>query len=145
MRLGAFRGDWRIERQIEDVRAGRTGRFDGTAAFRAAAEGLDYHETGTLRLGEAAPMTATRRYRWVDGGASTIEVRFADGRLFHRFYADEPMPAAVHDCPPDQYRVRYDFRNWPRWRAEWWVRGPRKDYGIASAYRPAGQASGVPA
>lgn len=145
MRLDAFAGAWRIEREIEDVRAGRTGRFDGTASFRPAANGLDYLEQGTLHLGDAPPMTATRRYRWLDAGANIIEVRFADGRVFHRFYADEPMPAASHDCPPDRYHVRYDFRQWPRWRAEWLVRGPSKSYGIASLYRPAGQGGAVAA
>ena len=60
-------------------------------------------------------MTATRDYLWRDGGAGTIEVRFGDGRFFHRFLADEPEPAAEHDCPPDRYRVRYDFSRWPRW------------------------------
>jgi len=47
------------------------------------------------------------------------------------------MPAAEHDCPPDHYRVRYDFRSWPRWQADWRVRGPRKDYTLGSAYQPA--------
>ena len=30
-------------------------------------------------------------------GAGTIEVLFGDGRLFHRFLADEPEPAAEQD------------------------------------------------
>jgi hypothetical protein len=64
-------------------------------------------------------------------------VLFADGRFFHRFDAEDPAPAAAHDCPPDLYRVRYDFRPWPRWQAEWRVTGPRKDYAMVSRYRPA--------
>lgn len=136
MRLAAFEGRWIIERRIEDVRAGRAGRLAGTARFERAGTALAYAEEGTLRLGDGPPMVATRRYTWHDAGAGTIEVRFADGRLFHRFYADEPSPTAVHDCPPDQYRARYDFSRWPRWTAEWRVRGPRKDYGIVTEYRP---------
>jgi hypothetical protein len=31
--------------------------------------------------------------------------------------------------------VRYDFRDWPRWQAEWRVTGPRKDYGIVTRFR----------
>ena len=81
-------------------------------------------------------MRATRRYLWKDGGAGTIDVLFDDGRLFHRFDAEDEAPAAEHACPPDTYRVRYDFRRWPRWQAEWRVTGPRKDYGILSRYRP---------
>jgi hypothetical protein len=137
MRLSAFEGEWIIERVIEDVRAGRSGRLDGIARFEPIAGGLAYAEEGQLRMGDAPSLTATRRYTWHDAGAGTIEVRFSDGRLFHRFYADEPAPRAVHDCPPDQYRARYDFARWPRWTAEWRVRGPRKDYAIVTEYRRA--------
>ena len=81
-------------------------------------------------------MQATRRYLWRDGGAGTIDVLFEDGRFFHRFDAEDPAPGASHDCAPDSYRVRYDFRAWPRWQAEWRVTGPRKDYAMVSRYRP---------
>jgi hypothetical protein len=139
MRLDAFRGTWTLVRSIEDVRHARIGSFAGEARFTPGAEGLDYLEEGMISLGGSGPFRATRRYVWCDDGASSIEVRFADGRFFHRFYADEDRPSAVHDCAADQYRVRYDFRRWPRWRAEWRVRGPAKDYGMVSEYRPAGQ------
>jgi hypothetical protein len=135
MRLEAFAGTWAIDREIEDLRAGRSGRFAGRAEFRPVPEGLAYREQGTLELGGAA-MAASRAYLWRDGGAGTIEVCFDDGRLFHRFCADEPEPAAEHACPPDHYRVRYDFARWPRWRAEWRVYGPRKDYCTVTRFRP---------
>ena len=134
MRLEAFAGDWRIERSIEDVRAGRRGRFTGTARFAPLPEGLAYHEAGTLAFDGSPPMAAERRYLWRDAGAGTIEVLFDDGRFFHGFDADELAPGARHDCPPDLYRVRYDFRHWPHWQAEWRVSGPRKDYGMVSTY-----------
>jgi hypothetical protein len=137
MRLDAFEGDWRIDRVIEDIRAGRTGRLTGTASFTRLPEGLAYVEEGKLTLRDAPPMTATRRYLWRDGGANTIEVLFSDGRFFHRFYADETRPAAEHACPPDRYRVRYDFTRWPRWQAEWRVQGPAKDYAMVTRYAPA--------
>lgn len=137
MRLAAFAGDWIIERRIEDVRAGCAGRLDGAARFAAGPEGLLYSEEGLLTLGGGPGVTASRRYLWREAGGGAIEVRFEDGRFFHRFYADEAAPGAVHDCPPDQYRVRYDFARWPRWTAEWRVRGPRKDYALVTRYRPA--------
>jgi hypothetical protein len=139
MRLDAFEGRWTIERAIEDVRAGRAGAFRGEATFARAPGGLAYAEAGTISLGGQGPYAAERRYFWADAGLNAIEVRFADGRFFHRFYGDEERPAAVHECGADTYRVRYDFARWPRWRAEWRVTGPRKDYGIVSDYRPAGQ------
>lgn len=139
MRLDAFQGLWHLERTLEDLRTGSTGRLLGRARFTPAPEGLDYFEDGELCLPGAPPLAASRRYRWRAFGPEAIEVRFADGRLFHRFLADDPAPAAVHDCPPDQYRVRYDFGRWPRWSAEWRVRGPRKAFSILSTFRPAGQ------
>ena len=145
MRLDAFRGPWRLTRTIDDIRNGRAGRFEGTARFEAGPGGLDYAEEGRLRFEGGATFAATRRYFWCEGGAGSIEVHFADGRFFHRFYADEHRPVAFHDCPPDQYRVAYDFRGWPRWRAEWSVIGPAKNYGLVSDYRPTGQEAETPA
>lgn len=135
MQLSAFEGDWTMTRRIEDVLTGRSGRLEGVARFRRGAGGLDYAEKGMLTLGDGPAVTASRRYVWRDAGASAIEVRFEDGRFFHRFYADEPTPGAEHDCPPDRYRVRYHFSGWPRWTAEWRVRGPRKDYAMVTDYR----------
>jgi hypothetical protein len=135
MRLLSFAGVWQLERVIEDVRAARTGRLTGEARFEPDADGLAYAEEGTLVFPGAAPVRASRRYLWRDGGAGTIDVWFEDGRFFHRFDAEDPAPAATHDCPPDLYRVRYDFRDWPRWQAEWRVTGPRKDYGIFTRFR----------
>ncbi len=102
MRLDAFAGEWMVERAVEDFRAGRAGRFEGRARFSPDADGLAYVEEGVLEMDGTAPFKATRSYRWRDGGAGTIEVLFADGRLFHRFQADEPMPGAAHECPPDR-------------------------------------------
>ena len=82
-------------------------------------------------------MQATRRYLWRAGGAGAIDVLFEDGRFFHSFDPDAPTPAAPHDCPPDTYRVRYDFTGWPEWQAEWRVTGPDKDYTMLSRFRPA--------
>lgn len=139
MRLAAFSGHWRIGRDIADEAVGTTGRFTGTALFRPASEGLRYREEGVIRLGTNAPLAATREYLWVDAGEDRIELRFTDGRFFHDFDARDATPCAAHDCPPDHYRVCYDFTAWPHWQAEWRVRGPRKDYRLLSVYVPAGQ------
>lgn len=139
MRLDAFRGLWTLTRTIEDRRNARTGRFEGTARFEPAPGGLDYFEEGRLAFADGTTFAATRRYVWCDAGAGSIEVRFADGRFFHRFCPDESRPAAFHDCSPDRYRVAYDFGSWPRWRADWRVIGPAKDYELSSEYRPTGQ------
>lgn len=136
MRLSSFAGVWRLERVIEDARAGRIGRLTGEARFTPVAEGLAYAEAGTLDFPGGPPMQASRRYLWREGGAGGIDVLFDDGRFFHSFDPDAPIPTAAHDCPPDSYRVSYDFAAWPLWRAEWRVSGPRKDYTMFSRYRP---------
>lgn len=136
MRLSAFLGAWALDRSIEDARAARSGRLAGEARFSPAPDGLAYEEAGTLAFPGTAPMQASRRYLWRQGGAGGIDVLFADGRFFHAFDPALPEPSALHDCPPDTYRVRYDFTAWPLWQAEWRVTGPDKDYIMLSRYHP---------
>ena len=97
------------------------------------AGGYAYAEEGTLIQPDAPPMTAKRAYCWrlVDG---RVAVAFPDGRPFHAFDLT-PVAEAFHLCDPDTYRVAYDFRDWPVWRADWRVTGPRKDYRMVSVYR----------
>ncbi|WP_424931341.1 DUF6314 family protein [Amaricoccus macauensis] len=133
MQLDDFLGTWQLAREIEDRRAGQTGRFTGRAEFIRSDGGLAYAEEGEMRLGAAAPMRATRRYYWCDSNG-LIQVLFEDGRFFHGFDPRDPAPEARHDCPPDDYRVAYDLRAFPVWSARWEVRGPRKDYTMSSCY-----------
>lgn len=134
--LDDFRGTWHLERAITDHRAGSTGRFVGTAAFSADADGLAYIETGVLSLPGHPPIQAERRYRWRQDGA-VIVVDFETGQPFHHF--DPSKPEAAHWCAPDQYDVRYDFACWPRWCSVWTVIGPRKDYQMTNLYQPAAE------
>jgi hypothetical protein len=130
-----FAGRWRLERAIEDRLSAEAGRFDGIAVLRAAGPGLlDYAEEGELRLGGAPALAARRAYRW-HFGAEGVEVRFPDGRPFHRFRPAGLAPGTDHLCGADLYRVTYDFGRWPDWSARWEVTGPRKDHVLLSAYR----------
>ncbi|MEZ5685049.1 MAG: DUF6314 family protein [Paracoccaceae bacterium] len=131
-RLSDFEGRWLISRVIRPAGAPE-GVFQGHALFRRDQARLLYHEQGELVLPGHDPMRAERRYLWRRGGRG-IAVDYADGRPFHDF--DPADPQAQHWCDPDDYRVRYDFSRWPEWRAEWVVRGPRKDYAMVSDYRP---------
>lgn len=132
-KLADFEGEWRIERIIRAVGQPEA-RFSGHAVFRPEGAGLLYREEGELTMPGSPPMRAERAYRWSEGGAGIV-VTFSDGRAFHDF--DPAAPAAAHWCDPDDYRVAYDFAGWPVWRAEWRVRGPRKDYVMVSDYRRA--------
>lgn len=124
MKLHAFEGRWDITRQIEDQRAALTGHFTGTCVWTPDGDGLTQEETGTLTYGAAPPMQATRRYLWRTDGRAT-HVFFDDGRAFHTIPA--PGEEALHDCPPDTYRVRYTFDGPDAFSTIWHVTGPRKD------------------
>lgn len=133
--LQGFEGLWQLTRQIDDHRAGLTGRFEGNAHWRPDGSGLRQVESGTLCYGSGAPMRGSRAYLW-RAEAGGIAVAFEDGRPFHWFSAT--CLAATHDCPPDRYEVTYHFTQWPaRWSTVWQVSGPRKDYRMESVFERA--------
>ncbi|QXT38112.1 DUF6314 family protein [Gymnodinialimonas ceratoperidinii] len=124
--LDWFAGRWVLTREITDYRADLVGRFTGSAVWTPQGDGLLQVEDGTLRYGSAPPMQASRRYLWQgQGQGAEIDVFFDDGRPFHRVPA--PGQEALHDCPPDTYRVRYAFDGPDRFTTRWRVTGPRKD------------------
>ena len=133
--LEDFLGTWRLRRRILDRRAGEAGRLAGLVRFEEGAGGAVQREEGTLTLALRPPMTATRTYLWSTAPGRLV-VRFADGGEFHEFADDASLAEAEHLCGDDCYRVRYDFRGWPYWRAVWSVTGPRKDLVITSAFAP---------
>ena len=128
--LERFAGLWRLERAIEDRRAGTAGAFSGSARLTPDGAGLRYEEQGTLTLPGAAPMQAARAYLW-RREAEDIAVFFDDGRRFHVI---GESARDRHWCDPDLYDVTYDFARWPDWSATWDVSGPRKDYRMVSRY-----------
>ena len=130
---GYLEGTWRLDRRIEDRRGASDGVFSGEARF--AAEGTDalhYREDGTMRMGTHT-MKASQAYRW-QFDARGADVAFTDGRPFHRVAPREGTATALHDCPPDTYRVVYRFETPDRWRQRWIVTGPRKDHTIESVF-----------
>ena len=133
--LDALEGGWRLTREIEDRRAGLTGRLEGTCHWTRDAQGLRQEETGLLTMGTSPPMQATRVYLWRAEGVG-LAVFFEDGRPFHSL-----GPGRLQDrhwCDPDTYDVRYDFSRWPDWTQCWRVSGPRKNAVILSWFQPLG-------
>ncbi|WP_224815210.1 DUF6314 family protein [Hasllibacter sp. MH4015] len=128
--LSDLEGRWRVNRVIEDERAGLTGRFEGVSVWTPERDGLLQSEDGILTYGGAAPMKATRRYHWaeIDGA---LHVFFDDGRPFH--VVPQDGAEAVHDCPPDIYRVTYRFRG-AGFDTCWRVTGPRKNMVLTSTF-----------
>ncbi|MEJ6388996.1 DUF6314 family protein [Gymnodinialimonas ulvae] len=129
--LRDLEGRWRLDRVIADARAGVTGRLEGAANWHRDAHGLIQEEAGTLHYGDGLPMQATRRYLWRAAG-DAIEVFFDDGRPFHTL--PPPGVEAVHQCPPDLYRVSYTFDLPQSFTQVWQVTGPRKDMVLSSRF-----------
>lgn len=127
VRLSDFLGHWTVTRDITPAQ-GQGARFEGTAAWRAVQGGAQYHEIGTLRVGQGTGMTAERRYFW----AEDLSVYFEDGRLFHHVPAGGGQ--TTHLCDPDIYVLDYDFAGWPRFELRHRVSGPRKDYAMITQF-----------
>ncbi|TVQ58346.1 MAG: trigger factor [Rhodobacteraceae bacterium] len=127
-----FAGLWRVARDIEDHGGGPNGRFRGLARITVEGDGLRYVEYGKLSLGAAA-MQATRTYLWRPLVGRAVDVRFEDGRPFHRFDWSRAECSDEHLCGEDFYRVRYSFAA-DSWHAHWRVEGPHKDYTSRTLY-----------
>ncbi|MEM7267985.1 MAG: DUF6314 family protein [Pseudomonadota bacterium] len=115
-------GRWRIDRKIEN-RIGPDAAFTGEGVFEPDAEGLIWRESGRLTTG-GETLTASRVYLWRFG--PRVTVLYEEGAPFHDF--DPAEPSARHLCGEDVYEVAYAFTPPDRWRAEWRVTGPAKDY-----------------
>lgn len=135
MKLGAddFLGQWRISREITDLRILESGSLEGDAVFTRSDDGLSYHEKGQLRFAGSAPIMAERRYLW-SFGETAITVKFADGAPFHSFALTGAPTATPHLCGEDMYRGIYSFVRFPDWQVTWNVEGPRKAYRSVTHY-----------
>lgn len=122
-----FAGLWQLDRRIEDALAGRVLRATGTAELVRDDTGWHWREDLDLTVPGQAPMKAVRRYLWRPG-PDRIAVCFDDGRYFHEIRLGGAEARDRHDCPPDDYRVFYEFARWPDWSARWQVTGPKKSY-----------------
>jgi Family of unknown function (DUF6314) len=126
-------GTWRISRRIRDFRLGISGRLVGCASFTPAPGGLSYEEVGLLQFG-AYEGEATQRYSVAIDRPTSAELRFADGRPFHRLELASGAADVVHRCAADRYRGRYRVSGADRLTVLWRVTGPRKRYTLATLH-----------
>jgi hypothetical protein len=124
-------GSWRVERTLHDAELG-DGRFDGTATFTPDGGALAWSETGRLRLaGYDGP---ARRALRIVPGPDGWEVRFADGRPFHRLELGPATAPVEHLCREDLYTGVYAVEGHDAFSVRWRVRGPAKDQRLAGRY-----------
>lgn len=134
-------GVWRLVRTLEDRRTGQKGRFEGRAVFREPEEGegtveaggLAYREEGRLVLGGFETL-AHRAYLYRFPLLHLAEVRFADGRAFHRLDLSGGVWDAEHGCGGDLYRGSFRALGPDGWTAVWEVAGPRKDQRLSGRF-----------
>lgn len=127
-------GEWRIERRIDDRRIHETGTLSGSASFTPVADGLDYSESGKLHIGTYSGI-AERRLLFCRGDTpESADVRFPDGRQLYMLDLGSGQGQALHDCPPDIYRVTTIAIGANCWQQEWVVAGPRKDQTITTVF-----------
>jgi len=122
-------GSWAVERAVNGV----PGTFVGTAEFVPLADGtMRWHESGRLRLDGFDG----RAYRTLTIVATQAghEVRFDDGRPFHRLDLSTGHTEVLHLCGSDRYEGTYACRRPGELQVCWHVTGPERDDEITSQY-----------
>jgi Family of unknown function (DUF6314) len=128
---GFLLGDWQVQRDVHDAQLG-DGRFEGTATFARRDGGLTWHEHGRLRL--ARYDGPGRRDLLLDRDGAGWQVRFADGRPFHRLELTDGTCAVEHRCGRDVYAGAYAVTGRDSFEVRWRVRGPAKDQRLIARY-----------
>lgn len=120
-------GEWTIDRQVSDLRAGIVGEFTGTLRVSADGEGFRWYESGTLTwVDYTGPAERSLLLRRHDG---SWWMCFADGRLFHPWQVGGEV---VHPCAADLYRGWIEPNGPDEFTLTWDVTGPHKRQLIVS-------------
>jgi len=130
-------GHWRIARRINDQLRDEPGEMSGRAAFREDGPDLIYEEQGRLTIGDhAGDAVQSYRYAFPEPAAAPerAEVRFMDGRDFHRLDLSSGVCEVTHLCGDDVYQGRVEAAGPDAWRVIWEITGPRKKLKIETEF-----------
>ena len=127
-------GKWRLERSLDDRRAGQRGTLSGEGVFTEEGGDLLYREAGRLSIGSHEG-PALQAYRYAFPAPARAAVHFRDGRFFHDLDLTGGAWDCVHLCDPDRYEGAFAALDADTWRVIWRVTGPRKDLILDSSYR----------
>lgn len=128
-----FSGAWAFLRRVEDKRQRLEGSQLGEARFMPDGDGLRYRESGQLALGDHRG-TGHRSYLYRFPGNGQVEILFESGDFFLALDLSDGSGTAEHLCERDRYRARFIVEDSYRWRNDWIVSGPRKDYVLTTWY-----------
>ncbi|MGA8296019.1 MAG: DUF6314 family protein [Acidimicrobiales bacterium] len=127
-------GRWSLERDVAGPSAEAGTSFSGWAEFTPGEPGLlDYTEHGTLSL-ESATFEARRALAYRLLGATSAEVRFRDGELFHLLDLSTGRSRPRYECGADRYLGLYLVNSADCFVVRWRVNGPRKSYVSTTRY-----------
>eukprot|EP00037_Helgoeca_nana_P034014 m.420217 g.420217 ORF g.420217 m.420217 type:complete len:172 (-) comp32310_c0_seq1:304-819(-) len=128
-----LRGEWRLQRRIDDRKARRTGSFIGQCHFTDddAGVGLICREEGQVRIGDFSN-SASRTYYYVFRGPTEFSLTTDDGEVLLDLDVEFGSADGTHLCAPDTYRGRVEILTADSWTQTWTVSGPAKDYTLDS-------------
>ena len=130
--LAAFLpGRWRVERRLHDAALG-DGSFRGTATFTPDGDALAWEEAGRMTFGRYDG--PARRALRIVPDAGGWEVRFADGRPFHRLDLEGDRCRFAHACGEDRYAGVLAVRGPDAFEIAWDVSGPGKAQRLVARY-----------
>jgi hypothetical protein len=124
-------GDWEVDRELVDARLG-SGRFAGRATFSRDGAELTWMEAGRMCVGRYAG-PARRELRIVPAQEGW-EVRFADGRPFHRLDLSTGACRMRHRCGADVYDGELEMLGPDAFALRWSVTGPEKAQRLDARY-----------
>lgn len=132
--LAFLLGTWALERRLVDLRLGLEGRFEGLARVEPGDRApATYREEGLVTWpGHVGP--AFRSLQVVPAGTGALELRFPDGRFFHRLELVASGYEAEHPCGRDRYLGRFVLLGPDAWSATWVVEGPAKSQRLEATY-----------
>jgi len=125
-----FEGLWSVVKEVKNG-MGPDAQFMGRATFTEGEEGVAYHETGTLVIGDKAA-EVERRQIWVFE-EERVFINTAEGKPF--LFFDWKNPKGSHLFEKDSYDIAYDFSAFPVWTQRWRILGPSKGHVIEATYR----------
>ncbi len=126
----ALLGDWRLDRQLRDERAGLSGTASGHLTLRPEGSKIMWREQGTLLWnGSQLPFSRCYLLRRVEG---QWWLHFGDGRPFHPW---TPGEWVHHPCSEDAYHGLITIDGPDDWHTRWDVRGPATHRLISTQFR----------
>jgi Family of unknown function (DUF6314) len=140
--LGFLVGSWVVTRSIQDYRSGLSGSFTGEATLAwvpgerrpDAGTRASYREVGELRYGSYTG-AASRSLEYARLGDAAAMLYFPDGRPFTDLDLRSGSWRGSHLCGADRYEILTVALSDHVVQERWCVRGPTKDYDVATTLR----------